>query len=55
MNAVGHIVAGFMFQYYVVLLPQSLPGEVPEDVIFRSVMADGPLAIGAALLREWFI
>ena len=45
MNAVGHIVAGFALQYYVVLPPQSLPGEVPEDVIFRLGIVDGPLAM----------
>ena len=45
MNAVGHIVAGFALQYYVVLPPQSLPGEVAEDVIFRLGIVDGPLAM----------
>ena len=45
MNAVCHIVAGFALQYYVVLPPQSLPGEVPEDVIFRLGIVDGPLAM----------
>ena len=45
MNAVGHIVAGFALQYYVVLPPQSLPGEVSEDVIFRLGIVDGPLAM----------
>ena len=45
MNAVGHIVAGFALQYYIVLPPQSLPGEVSEDVIFRLGIVDGPLAM----------
>lgn len=45
MNAVGHIVAGFALQYYVVLPPQSLPGEVSEEVIFRLGIVDGPLAM----------
>ena len=45
MNAVFHIVAGFALQYYVLLPPKSLPGEVSDDIIFRLGIVDGPFAM----------
>ena len=45
MNAVGHIVAGFALQYYVLLPPKSVPGEVSDDIIFRLGLVDGPFAM----------
>jgi Na+/melibiose symporter-like transporter len=45
MNAVGHIVAGFALQYYVLLPPKSVPGEVSDDIIFRLGVVDGPFAM----------
>jgi Na+/melibiose symporter-like transporter len=45
MNAVGHIVAGFALQYYILLPPKSVPGEVSDDVIFRLGIVDGPFAM----------
>ena len=45
MNAVGHIVAGFALQYYVLLPPKSVPGEVSADIIFRLGIVDGPFAM----------
>ena len=41
----GHVVAGFALEYYVMLPPGSVPGEVSEDVIFRLGVVDGPLAM----------
>ena len=45
MNAIGHIVAGFALQYYVMMPPQSVPTEVPEDILFRLGIVDGPFAM----------
>ena len=45
MNAVGHIVAGFALQYYILLPPKSVPGEVSSDIIFRLGVVDGPFAM----------
>ena len=45
MIAVGHIVAGVALQFYVMLPPKSVPGEVSGDVIFRLGIVDGPLAM----------
>ena len=45
MIAVGHIVAGVALQYYVMLPPKSVPGEIPADVIFRLGIVDGPFAM----------
>ena len=44
MNAVGHIVAGFALQYYVLLPQKSVPGEVSAEIIFRLGVVDGPFA-----------
>ena len=45
MIAVGHIVAGVALQYYVMLPPKSVPGEIPGDIIFRLGIVDGPFAM----------
>jgi Na+/melibiose symporter-like transporter len=45
MNAIGHIVAGFALQYYILLPPKSVPGEVSDDIIFRLGVVDGPFAM----------
>lgn len=45
MNAFGHIVAGFAIDYYIKLPPQSEPGEVADDVLFRLGIVDGPFAM----------
>jgi Na+/melibiose symporter-like transporter len=45
MIAVGHIVAGVALQFYVMLPPKSVPGEVSGDVIFRLGIVDGPFAM----------
>lgn len=45
MNAVGHIVAGFALQYYILLPPKSVPGEVSDDIIFRLGVVGGPFAM----------
>ena len=45
MNAFGHVVAGLALQYYVMLPPNSVPGDVAPDIIFRLGIVDGPLAM----------
>ena len=45
MNAFGHIVAGFAIDFYIKLPPQSEPGQVPADVLFRLGIVDGPFAM----------
>ena len=45
MNAIGHVVAGLALQYYVVLPPNSVPGDVAPDIIFRLGIVDGPFAM----------
>ena len=45
MNAIGHVVAGLALQYYVMLPPNSVPGDVAPDIIFRLGIVDGPLAM----------
>lgn len=53
MNAVGHVVAGFALEYYVMLPPGSVPGEVSEDVIFRLGVVDGPLAMIGGIIAAF--
>ena len=45
MNAIGHVVAGLALQYYVMLPPNSVPGDVAPDIIFRLGIVDGPFAM----------
>ena len=45
MNAFGHVVAGLALQYYVMLPPNSVPGDVAPDIIFRLGIVDGPFAM----------
>ena len=45
MNAFGHVVAGLALQYYVMLPPNSVPGDVASDIIFRLGIVDGPFAM----------
>ena len=45
MNAFGHVVAGLALQYYVMLPPNSVPGDVAPDMIFRLGIVDGPFAM----------
>ncbi len=44
-NGIGHLVAGIALDYYVHLPPGAKPGEVPEDVLFRLGIVDGPFAM----------
>jgi Na+/melibiose symporter-like transporter len=44
-NAFGHIVAGFAIDHYIKLEPNSVPGEVADDVVFRLAVIDGPFAM----------
>lgn len=44
-NAFGHIVAGFAIDHYIKLPPNSRMGEVPEDIVFRLAVIDGPFAM----------
>ena len=41
----GTIIAGLAMDYYVKLPPQSAPGEVAQDVLFRLGVIDGPFAM----------
>ena len=41
----GTIVAGLAMDYYVKLPPQSVAGEVAQDVLFRLGVIDGPFAM----------
>ena len=45
MNGIGHFVTGLALQYYIELPAYSVPGEVPQDIIFRLGIVDGPLAM----------
>lgn len=45
MNSLGHLIAGFALQYYVLLPPGAIPKAVSEDVIFRLGVVDGPFAM----------
>lgn len=45
MNAMGHLIAGVALEVYIKLPPQSVPGEVPADIIFRLGVIDGPFAM----------
>jgi Na+/melibiose symporter-like transporter len=45
MNATGHVIAGFAIDFYILLPPRSVPGEVADDVIFRLGVVDGPFAM----------
>jgi Na+/melibiose symporter-like transporter len=53
MNAIGHIVAGFALQYYVMMPPQSVPTEVPEDILFRLGIVDGPFAMIGGIIAAF--
>ena len=54
MNAIGHVVAGFALEFYILLDRSTPPGEVPEDVVFRLGMVDGPLAMVGGLIAGAF-
>ncbi len=54
MNAIGHVVAGFALEFYILLDRSSPPGEVPEDVVFRLGMVDGPFAMVGGLIAGAF-
>ena len=45
MGALGAFVAGFAVDLYIKIPPNSVPGEVAEDVIFRLGIVDGPFAM----------
>ena len=55
MNAIGHVVAGFALEFYILLDRSSPPGEVPEDVVFRLGMVDGPFSHGRRFDRGCFL
>ena len=53
-NAIGHVIAGFAIEYYVLLPPGSVQGQVPEDVLFRLGVVDGPFAMIWGLIAALF-
>ena len=53
-NAIGHVVAGIAIEYYVLLPPGSIQGQVPEDVLFRLGVVDGPFAMIWGLIAAVF-
>lgn len=44
-NGIGHLVAGIALDFYIFLPSGARPGEVPEDVLFRLGVVDGPFAM----------
>ena len=44
-NGIGHLVAGIALDFYIFLPAGAVPGEVPEDVLFRLGVVDGPFAM----------
>ena len=44
-NGIGHLVAGVALDFYIHLPPGAKPGQVPEDVLFRLGVVDGPFAM----------
>ncbi len=44
-NGIGHLVAGIAIDYYIFLPPGAVPGDVPDDVLFRLGVVDGPFAM----------
>ncbi len=53
-NAIGHVVAGIAIEYYVLLPPGSIQGQVPEDVLFRLGVIEGPFAMVWGLIAAIF-
>ncbi len=53
-NAIGHVIAGFAIEYYVLLPPGSIQGQVPDDVLFRLGIVDGPFAMVWGLIAAFF-
>ena len=53
-NAMGHVVAGFAIEYYILIEPGSIQGQVPEDVLFRLGVIDGPFAMVWGLIAAFF-
>ena len=53
-NAIGHVVAGIAIEYYVLLPPGSIQGQVPEEVLFRLGVVDGPFAMVWGLIAAFF-
>jgi len=44
-NGIGHLIAGIALDYYIYLPSGAVPGQVPEDVLFRLGIVDGPFAM----------
>ena len=53
-NAIGHVVAGIAIEYYVLLPPGSIQGQVPGDVLFRLGVVEGPFAMVWGLIAALF-
>ena len=53
-NGIGHVVAGMAIEYYVLLPPGSIQGQVPADVLFRLGVVEGPFAIVWGLIAALF-
>jgi len=53
-NAIGHVIAGIAIEYYVLLPPGSIQGQVPDDVLFRLGVVDGPFAMVWGLIAAFF-
>ena len=49
-NGIGHLIAGIALDYYVFLPSGAVPGAVPEDVLFRLGVVDGPFAMVFGLI-----
>ena len=45
LNAFGIVIAGLALDFYVKLPPNSIPGQVAEDVVFRLGIVEGPFAM----------
>jgi len=53
-NGIGHVIAGFAIEYYILIEPGSIQGQVPEDVLFRLGVIDGPFAMVWGLIAAFF-
>jgi Na+/melibiose symporter-like transporter len=44
-NGIGHVVAGVALDYYVLMPSHAVPGELPEQTLFRLGVVEGPFAM----------
>ena len=53
-NGIGHVVAGIALDVYIKLPTGAVPGQVPEDTLFRLGVVDGPFAMVWGLVGALF-